>query len=227
MASSRYPGKPLAKILDLPMIEHVRRRALLTSGVDEDQLRPASIKVNNPPRIVFAGRLMAQKNPLQIVHSLTEVKDLPWECVILGDGPLMSDVKKSIYKHGLQNRVSLPGWVKPEEVLGWFDKSDILFMPSLSEGLPVVGVQALAKGLAFVVSNIGGFIDLVDDEKNGFLVSSDRPTDFSIALRKLLINSSRLTKYREASRKKAAKFDIFRIAEQYEQTFSNIVNTNK
>jgi len=35
MASSRYPGKPLAMILDLPMIEHVRRRALLTSGVGE------------------------------------------------------------------------------------------------------------------------------------------------------------------------------------------------
>lgn len=35
MASSRYPGKPLAKILDLPMIEHVRRRALLAEGVDD------------------------------------------------------------------------------------------------------------------------------------------------------------------------------------------------
>jgi CMP-2-keto-3-deoxyoctulosonic acid synthetase len=35
MASSRYPGKPLAKILDLPMIEHVRRRALLAQGVDD------------------------------------------------------------------------------------------------------------------------------------------------------------------------------------------------
>jgi 3-deoxy-manno-octulosonate cytidylyltransferase (CMP-KDO synthetase) len=35
MASSRYPGKPLAMILDLPMIEHVRRRALLAEGVDD------------------------------------------------------------------------------------------------------------------------------------------------------------------------------------------------
>jgi 3-deoxy-manno-octulosonate cytidylyltransferase (CMP-KDO synthetase) len=35
MASSRYPGKPLAMIFDLPMIEHVRRRALLAKGIDE------------------------------------------------------------------------------------------------------------------------------------------------------------------------------------------------
>ncbi len=35
MASSRFPGKPLTKILDLPMIEHIRRRALLANGVDD------------------------------------------------------------------------------------------------------------------------------------------------------------------------------------------------
>ncbi|MBW1944405.1 MAG: 3-deoxy-manno-octulosonate cytidylyltransferase, partial [Deltaproteobacteria bacterium] len=35
MASSRFPGKPLAGILGLPMIEHVRRRALLAEGIDE------------------------------------------------------------------------------------------------------------------------------------------------------------------------------------------------
>ena len=35
MASTRFPGKPLAQILDLPMIEHVRRRALLAEGIDE------------------------------------------------------------------------------------------------------------------------------------------------------------------------------------------------
>jgi len=35
MASSRFPGKPLVRILDLPMVEHVRRRALLAEGIDE------------------------------------------------------------------------------------------------------------------------------------------------------------------------------------------------
>jgi glycosyltransferase involved in cell wall biosynthesis len=82
------------------------------------------------------------------VHTQARLKDLPWQCVMLGDGPLMPDIRQAIAEHGLQERISLKGWVRPEEVLEWFDRSDILFMPSLSEGLPVVGVQALAKGLA-------------------------------------------------------------------------------
>ena len=129
---------------------------------------------------------MAQKNPIQIVRTLAELTELPWQCVMLGDGPLMPNVEQEIIEKGLQERFTLPGWVTPEEVLAWFDKSDILFMPSLSEGLPVVGVQALAKGLAFVVSKIGGFVDLVDEGQNGFLIDGRQLPGFSIALQQLL-----------------------------------------
>ena len=87
----------------------------------------------------------------------------------------MPAIHQTIAEYDLQSRFTLPGWVTPEEVLDWFSKSDILFMPSLSEGLPVVGVQALAKGLAFVVSDIGGFVDLVDDEENGYLIDGSNP----------------------------------------------------
>ena len=44
------------------------RSMVIPNGVDIDQLRPADIRVQEPPRIVFAGRFMEQKNPLQIVQ---------------------------------------------------------------------------------------------------------------------------------------------------------------
>ena len=113
---------------------------------------------------------MEQKNPLQFVQTLNELKELKWQCVMIGDGPLMQDVKCAIEDYGLEDRFQLTGWLDPQDVLNWFDKSDILFMPSRSEGLPVVGVQALAKGLAIVASRVGGFVDLVDDDKNGYLI---------------------------------------------------------
>jgi len=52
-------------------------------------------------------------------------------------------------------------------------QSDLLFMPSLSEGLPVVGLQALGVGLAIVASRAGGNVDLVDPGSNGSLADSD------------------------------------------------------
>ena len=210
----------------LALKHYSRDIGVIPNGVDLARLRPTGIRVQEPPRIVFAGRLMEQKNPVQIVRTLAELKDLSWNCVMLGDGPLMPDVWQEIESHGLQERFTLPGWVTPDEVLAWFDKSDILFMPSLSEGLPVVGVQALAKGLAFAVSNIGGFVDIVDDGENGFLVDHSNPSNFSNTLRELLSDPTQLWHFREASLKKASQFDITQVSEQYEQIFLE-VSTSK
>ncbi len=201
-------------------LRHYKREIeVIPNSVDLERLRPAGIRVQEPPRIVFAGRLMEQKNPLQIVRTLAELNDLPWQCVLIGDGPLMPDIQQAIEKYGLQERFTLTGWVTPETVLDWFERSDILFMPSLSEGLPVVGVQALAKGLAFVVSKIGGFVDIVEEGKNGYLVDLSDPSGFTNALRQLLLAKTRLERFRNASLKKAAHFDIVHIAAQYEQIF--------
>ena len=205
---------------------YTREIEVIPNGVDLDRLQPAAIQVNEPPRIVFAGRFMAQKNPLQIVHTLAELKDLSWQCVMLGDGPLMHEVQQAIEEQGLQERFTLLGWVTPEEVLEWFDKSDILFMPSLSEGLPVIGVQALAKGLALVVSKVGGFVELVDEGQNGFLVVVHHPTGFSIALRQLLSHQSDLRYFRETSLQRAVNFDVNRIVEQYEDIFKELLHTD-
>jgi glycosyltransferase involved in cell wall biosynthesis len=204
-------------------LKHYEREIdVIPNGVDLNRLRPAGIRVQEPPRIIFAGRFMEQKNPLQIVQTLAELKDLPWQCVMLGDGPLMSNVRQEITKHGLDERFTMPGWVTPKEVLDYFDKSDILFMPSFSEGLPVVGVQALAKGLAIVASRIGGFVDIVDEGKNGYLVELSRASEISGVLRQLLLDQTCLERFRNASLEKASNFDIARIVEQYEKILLEI-----
>jgi glycosyltransferase involved in cell wall biosynthesis len=206
-------------------LKHYQREiTVIPNGVDVDKLRPADIRVQEPPRIVFAGRLMEQKNPIQIVRTLAELKELSWECVILGDGPLMSDVQQTIKDHGLQERFTLPGWVTPEDVLSWFDKSDILFMPSLSEGLPVVGVQALAKGLAFVVSDIGGFVDLVENGKNGYLVKVGDQAGLANALRSFLSEPKALLKARRSSYNFASRFEIKTISDAYEAMLKEIIS---
>ena len=206
----------------LALKHYAREIGVIPNGVDVARWRPTGIRVQEPPRIVFAGRLVEQKNPIQIVHTLAELKDLSWQCVMIGDGSLLPEVQRTIVEHGLQERITLTGWITPEAVLDWFDKSDILFMPSLSEGFPVVGVQALAKGLAFVVSNIGGFVDIVGDGENGCLVDFSQPDNFSAVLRQFLSDRTQLERFRNASLKRAARFDIVHIAEQYEEIFLEV-----
>ena len=192
---------------------------VIPNGVDVNSLRPKSIQVNEPPVIVFAGRFMPQKDPLRIVQTLKKMVDLPWKCVMIGDGPLLSDVKKMIVESNLEDRFILTGWITPGEVMRRFDQSDILFMPSLSEGLPVVGVQALAKGLAIIATRVGGFVDLVDETRNGYLIKPNDAVNFSVKLRRLLEDPNHLLSLRHISLEKAKSFEITRVADQYENIF--------
>jgi len=196
------------------------------NGADVLHLSPLKIKVNTPPRLVFAGRFVPQKNPLAIVQALSNLKELDWKCSMLGDGPLFEDVKREIEKSGMSERFDLPGWVTPDVVLEYFSKSDILFMPSLSEGLPVVGVQALATGLAIVASEIGGFLDLVDNERNGFLIDAQDIPAFSSVLSGMISNPEALLRFREASIEKSREFDIQKIVDQYQSILHNVLNGN-
>lgn len=192
---------------------------VIPNGVDLQELDPGEIRLQDPPRVVFAGRFMPQKNPLQLVRTLAALKDLPWQCEMLGDGPLMGDVRREIEALELGERILLHGWVTPEQVLAAYRRSDILFMPSLSEGLPVAGVQALAMGLALVVSRIGGWSDLIQPGENGAMVDVEDTAGFEEALRELLGNPARLLAARQASRKLAAQFDLARITASYEELF--------
>jgi L-malate glycosyltransferase len=189
---------------------------IIPNGVDLAALQPGQIEVHDPPTIVFAGRFMAQKNPLQIVRSLSTLQDLPWRCILIGDGPLRADVEAEIARFDLAQRVQLKGWITPQEVLDWFRQSDILFMPSRSEGLPVTGVQGLAMGLAVVASDIGGFKDVVEPGVNGVLVPLEDPSGYEQALRGLLNDPTRLLAYRKASRAIAERFELSRVIPAYE-----------
>jgi glycosyltransferase involved in cell wall biosynthesis len=127
----------------------------------------------------------------------------------------------------MTGRFHLTGWVTPADVLSEFSRSDILFMPSLSEGLPVVGVDALMKGLAIVASRIGGFLDLVDPDRNGYLIDLMDEAGFSSALRELISNREKLIQFRQISLEKSKNFDIGKIVVQYEEIISNVIRSHK
>lgn len=188
---------------------------VIPNGVDLQALDPGEILTGSPPVIVFAGRFVQQKNLIQLVHSLHDVNYLSWSCILLGDGPTRQEVENEINRFNLSQRISMPGWINPSEVIEIFKRCDLLFMPSLSEGLPVVGVQALSMGLAIIASKVGGLVDVVDHGINGYLIDQSNPEGFTRALIELLSDQNKLLAFRQASRLKASQFDIHSVADAY------------
>lgn len=188
---------------------------VIPNGVDFSSLPPRQPQ-DGPPRLVFAGRLVETKNPLLLIHALAALKSLPWQAVLLGDGPLLPEVRRLCAEHGLQERISLPGWVTPEQVLQQFARSDLLALPSRAEGLSVVGVQALAMGLALVLGAAGGNLELVRDGQNGFLVPPGSLPALTEALRRLLTDSDALQAAQANSLSMAQQFNLETVLTQYE-----------
>ncbi len=178
--------------------------------------RSDSPQANVVPRIVLVGRLSVQKNPLLALQALALLKDLNWSLDIIGEGPLGPALRDDAKKLGLENRVTFHGWLDGGGVSGLMAQADILLMPSLHEGLPMVGVEALQHGLAVVGSDIGGLRDIVEEGKNGDLCALN-PAAFAGALRGLLADPARLASQQQASLSLAERFDLAESVDAYEK----------
>jgi glycosyltransferase involved in cell wall biosynthesis len=169
-----------------------------------------------PPSLLFVGRMSVQKNPLLALEALALLKDLEWEAIIVGDGPLRKDAGECAIRCGIAGRVRFMGWLSAEELAAERRKCSILLMPSLAEGLPMAAVEALLDGLAIVGTEIPGLIDVVEPESNGILCTPE-PHSFASGIRRLLENRSLLQSFREASRRMAQRFDLEKIVDRYEE----------
>jgi glycosyltransferase involved in cell wall biosynthesis len=199
--------------------------SVIPNGVDLQTL-PVRIEDTNTPRpvrIVFAGRFMEQKNPEHLIEALFRLKELPWQCAMLGDGPLLEPLREKVSRLGLAERFWMPGWVTPEHVLAEFSRSDLLVLPSRSEGLSVVGVQALGMGLAMVLSNAGGNLELVRNGENGYLFPVGDLDALSERLGWLISNPSMLQSAQNKSRDMARSYDLPAIISQYEDLFAELL----
>jgi glycosyltransferase involved in cell wall biosynthesis len=171
----------------------------------------------NRARLVFAGRLTEQKAPLLVLDLLAELGDLAWELELVGDGPLWEAVNRAVAVHPLGDRIHLRGWVSEKELSKIMKSCDILLMPSLSEALPLVGVKALASGLAILGSDIAGLKGILADGLNGYACPVADRKSLRAALRAMLTDPDRLQGMKEASLRLAARFDLENVAGEYEK----------
>jgi len=136
------------------------------------------------PRLLFAGRLSEEKAPLVLLDAMA-ASSIRFELSIAGDGPLLERVRVRVDELGLAPRVRLLGWSR--DVGALMARHDLLVLPSLREGLPLVVLEAAVRGLPIVASDVGAISDVIVEGETGFLV----PPGDSVALRKALEAAAR------------------------------------
>lgn len=173
---------------------------VIPNGVDTDQFRPASA-LPEVPRILYVGRLAHVKGTDILLEAVRDLKSLSWECVLVGDGPLRETVEQFIVEHGLEDRVSLVGWVERESLPEIYRQASIFVLPSRQEGMPNALLEAMASGLPSVATRVPGSEELILDEETGLLVPAGAADELRRALEELGHARDRRAKMGRAARR--------------------------
>src|SRR6185437_6401666 len=97
---------------------------------------------------------------------------------------------------------------------------DLFVMPSLSEGLPLALVEAMATGLAIVASDVGGIPEVVERDREALLVPSASPIALAAAIRALLDDPERRSALGAAAQRRAHRdFSVAAMADAYEALY--------
>jgi glycosyltransferase involved in cell wall biosynthesis len=140
------------------------------------------------PRILCVGRLVQRKGQSLLVEACAALleRGVPVQLTLVGDGPTRADLEAQARRIGVGDRVHFAGAVGHDAVLPMLRSADIFCLPSFSEGVPVVLMEAMAHSIPVVTTQIMGIPELVENERTGLLVAPGRADVLVDALARLL-----------------------------------------
>jgi colanic acid/amylovoran biosynthesis glycosyltransferase len=166
----RYPAVPPGKII-------VRRM-----GVDpgNSHIHPAQVPHGGRLVLLAVGRLHSVKDHAFLVRACLLLKnhDIHFECAIAGDGPERASLETLIDDLDLQGEVRLLGHLSRQQLDVRYASADLVVLTSRSEGIPLVLMEAMARGRPVLAPAITGIPELVLDGQNGFLYHPGSLEDF-------------------------------------------------
>jgi len=158
-------------------------------GVDASFLEAAPTPIPSLRRLVCVARLSSDKGIAVLLRAarLLVSDGLQFELALLGDGPERGALEALSSKLGLSSHVHFEGWRSGAEVRESLLSSRALVLPSLSEGLPVVIMEALALRRPVICTSVGGIAELVTPGECGWIVAPGSEKELAVAMRDALL----------------------------------------
>lgn len=130
------------------------------------------------PLILYVGRLVPIKGLDVLVDACARLsrEGSRFACCLIGEGPLRPALAQQIARQGLAGRVRLLGGLPHEQLPDWYRAADVFVLPSHSEGVPNVLMEAMACGTPFVASRVGGIPEIAHLGAGELVPAGDAPS---------------------------------------------------
>lgn len=173
---------------------------VVPNGVDTKKFKPAgkahARNLLNLPQdkniVLFVGALRKIKGVDYLIEAAENFVDSNTHLFMVGrDDGLRKNLEKRAHELKIADYIKFTGPVNHDDIPLWISASDILVLPSLSEGRPNVVLEALACEVPVVATNVGGIPELMVDGETGYLVPAKSPRELSRKINKLLEDKNR------------------------------------
>ncbi len=184
---------------------------------------PHNVKV-----IGTIGRFVEQKGHKYLLEAAKLIVNniLDIRFLIVGDGPLMQSLKNQVIQLGIEDKVIFTG--QREDVPALLSVMDIFVLPSITEGLPLVLLEAMAAKKPIIASAVSGIPYVIEDEKNGLLVPPCKPDVIAEKIIYLFQNPARKKLFIDKAKKDVIeKYNARDMISQYRSLYEQVLERKK
>ena len=162
---------------------------------------------NECARLIMVARFEYPKDHKMLIDALANLKDLNWSLDLVGDGPLMEDVREQARVLNIINRIKFLG--RRWDVAELMSSADVFILTSFWEGFPRSIIEAMRAGLPVVASDVAGVSEAVIDDLTGYLIKDRNRNELENKLSVLIANPDQRMRLGEAGRKRYEELFTF------------------
>ena len=206
------------------MIEEFRscseKIPIVRNGVDTVRFYPCQIKnKKNTINIISVGTLYWIKNQELAIKAVCNLhrKGFNISLGMVGDGDDREKLEKMIIDSDAEEYIKIYG--RKKNVEDYLREADIYISTSKTEGLPLSILEAMACGLPIVATKVGGVVDIVKNNINGYVVQSDNLNEIEDALEKLVTSEIKRKQYGKESRRISEEWSLNACVKGYEELY--------
>jgi glycosyltransferase involved in cell wall biosynthesis len=169
---------------------------LVYNGIDTSLFRAgardeakSALNLSRDPMVLFIGNLAPVKGLETLIKAcaILRSRGVRFTCCMIGQGALRQSLSNQIAATGLEQIVRLLGPRPLEELPRWYQAASVFVLPSRSEGIPNVILEALACGTPVVASRVGGIPEILSESS---MVPSGDGRAFAEAIEQVISSSA-------------------------------------
>lgn len=197
---------------------------------------PAGISISRqakskdrPLTIGVVSRLESIKGMDLVVPAFAQVKAChpEMQLLIVGDGSLRKQMEEQVHKAGLEEAVEFAGRQPQEKLSSYYDRIDILLMPSRSEGFGLTAIEGMARGCVVVAARTGGLPEVVRNGEVGLLHEPEQVEDLVAQINKLIEQPILWKQFSNKATTYVQRFSFERFSQLFNNLYQKIGNSYK